>query len=352
MSVWDWYRRYVWEMMSSGDSQRMLMIDLYQRADADLSADSRLELLTQSRKIAESLGEQCWMLWIDHWRIEVLQWVKRDYKTALDIAVRAALDVRKEENKACQIADRLTIGLVEIYLAVDPIGYENSIRETLAYVENEMTIDYESRCMMEFRRSCLELELNELKGAEDAAWRCINACESAFGAGYYQAVALACLCVVAFRRDEIKQVREYAILGEQQTRFSGEQVYMAEFVAWQAYTARRLDEELAAKQLYRRAMSYAQDKQQKPDAMFYTAMCGYHELVGDLDHAMTLRDQQLSEAVVSGSPYAECMCRLERVKLLKVMERSFEDEVVAAKQAATGLVKPELFLARLNEASD
>lgn len=352
MSVWDWYRRYVWEAMRSGDSQRLLMIELYQRAETDLAADERLNLMLQSRQIAESLGERCWMLWIDHWRIEVLQWVKRDYKTALDIAVRATMEVRKDTAKACQIADRLYIGLVENYLAIDPIGYENAIRETLAYVENEMTIDYESRCMMEFRRSCLEIELDELKAAEDAAWRCIDACESAFGAGYYQAVALACLCVVMFRRNEIKKIREYAIWGESQSRRPQEQVYMAEFIAWQALSARKLGDDEVAKQLYRRAMSYAREKELKPDPMFYEAMCDYHLLAGDTDHAMTLRDQQLSESVVSGSPYRECMCRLERVKLLKLMGQPLEDEIEAAKEAAKELAKPALFLARLKAIID
>jgi hypothetical protein len=347
MSVWDWYRRYVWDAVSSGDSQRTLMIDLFQRAESDLSADERLNLLGQSRHIAEGLGETIWMLWVDHWRIEILQWIKRDFKTALEIAVRATMEVRKDHNKSCQFADRLYIGLVEIYLAIDPIGYENSIRETLVYVENKMTIDYESRCMMEFRRACLEIELDNLEATEAAAWRCINACESSFGAGYYHAVALACLCVADFRRGDIKKVWEYAILGEHQSRLNSESVYMSEFIAWQAFSARKLGDDLVAKQLYRRAMTFTHDKEQKPDPMFYEALCAYHLLAGDMDHAMTLRDQQLNETIASGSPYRECMCRLDRVRLLKLMGQPVEDEVAGTEKAAVGLAKPDLFLARL-----
>ncbi len=352
MSVWDWFRSFTRSVYISGDPLRIKMLQLYYESSRDrTSPDKRLSLLLLSRQIGESLGLTCWLLWIDHWRIEILQWVKRDFKTALDVAMRAVLLSRKPENHVCQMTDRLHINLVEIYLGLDAVGYATAIQENLDYVATEMTLDYESQCMMEFRRSCLQIELDELDEAEASAWRCLEACEIVDGSTYYMAIGYANLCITAFRRGEFDKLHEYTIVGELCSRNSGggESVYLQNFKAWQALAARQGGEAETANALYRQALHRVNFSSVTPDLHFYTALCAYHELDDEWEEALHLRDQQLDETSTSGSPYAECICRLERCRLLKQMGKPLEDELKAARQAAEGLNDPAYFLQWLDE---
>lgn len=352
MSVWDWFRNFTRTAYISNDPQRIHMLQLYYESTHDRrSPDQRLSLLMQSRQLGEELREPCWILWIDHWRIEVLQWAKRDFKTALDVAVRAVMLSRKPENRICQIADRIHINLVEVYLGLDAVGYADSIRENLDYVATEMRLDYESRCMMEFRRSCLEIELDELEQADASAWRCIEACENADGSSYYLAIAYANLCITAFRRRDYDRLRDYAIVGEICAHNSGggERIYLQNFKAWQALAARHDSETEIANALHRQALHYIRFANITPDLHFYTAVCAYHEMAEEWEPALRLRDQQLEETSVSGSPYAECMCRLERCRLLKRMGKPLENEIETARQVAEGLVDPGYYLERLDK---
>ena len=96
--------------------------------------DRALAILVEGRALAEALGERWWKLILDYWHLGALLHFKRDYRRAVELAVRNTVAVSRPENVNFPVgAAFLSIAIWRAPTsASDPEGYAaERIRETL-----------------------------------------------------------------------------------------------------------------------------------------------------------------------------------------------------------------------------
>ncbi|HKB38658.1 MAG TPA: hypothetical protein VKD72_19595, partial [Gemmataceae bacterium] len=156
------------------------------------------------------------------------------------------------------------------------------------------------------------------------------------------------LCEIAHRRQDWEALREWSGEGEALARRTDEHLKVAEFLLWQALLARRDgDEELARRHL-RRALSRSRRVRSLPGTAYYNVLCAYHELGGELDRALEVRDLELRRLEGKGRLHDETRCRVKRCRLLGQLGRPLEAELADARTAASRLRDPAPHLEELD----
>jgi len=347
VDLWGWYDRFRLEAARQQDANRQQLPKLFDEAWPlfETSPQKALASLKQARQLAEQLHEKCWMVFFDYWMCEVYLFFIANYTIALDLAVRNAVEARKPEYDECPVRPRVFRVLVDIYLHIDPIGYEQQILENLDYLESQ-PVDLDSWRLIEARRATLEVEFERWDAAEAAAHRYM----ARSGNSEFRLIhAHYLLCKIAYERDQPDVALQHALEGEKYARRESRQRSIALFVLWQALFARTAGDEAKANQLFRAALSRA-TQVESAFGSFYEVLSDYHQLGGDFDAALKALDRQLDETQQSGSAYEECDVRVERCKLLKKMAApQFAEELSLAHATAHKTLKPEWFLNKLAE---
>lgn len=346
VDLWGWYDRFRLDALRQQDTNRQQLTQLFDEAwpQFETSPQKALASLKQARHLAEQLREKCWMVFFDYWQCEVYLFFIADYATALDLAVRNAVEARKPEFDECPVRPRVFRVLVDIYLHLDPIGYEQQILENLNYLESQ-PVDLDSWRLIEARRASLEVEFERWDAAEAAAHRYM----ARSGNSDFRLIhAHYLLCKIAYERSQYDQALQHALEGERYARRESRQRSIALFVLWQALFTRKSGDEARANQLFRAAMSRA-SQVESAFGSFYEVLSDYHQLGGEYDAALKALDRQLAEAVQTGSAYEECDVRVERCELLKKMSApQLTDEIREARATANRMLKPEWFLSKLD----
>src|SRR5262245_57915305 len=171
MGVWDWVYEFAAEAEADGDEQRLRLWETQLRASGfgKEQPDLMLATLQEGRVLAQQLGESWWVLHFDHWRLQVLLHYKFDYRTVLDIAVKATLEARKPGY--AQLPQRVCLheDLIYAYLGIDPLGYADAIRQALDYMATEVSDDVECRYCVQNCRTEFALIRGDLNEAEQSA---------------------------------------------------------------------------------------------------------------------------------------------------------------------------------------
>ena len=300
--------------------------------------------LKQARAAAEQLHEKCWVMFFDYWQCEVYLFFIANYTAALDLAVRNAVEARKPDYDDCPVRPRVFRVLVDTYLHIDPIGYEQQIMENLDYLESQ-PLDLDTWRLLEARRASLAVELERWPEAEAATHRYIaRSGSSAFRLihGHYL------LCKVAYERQQFDAALQHALEGERYARRETRQRSIALFVLWQALFARQAGDESRAGQLLRAALSRAA-RVESAFGSFYEILGDFYQLGGEYEAAQRALDRQLDEALQTGSAYEECDVRVERCRLLMKQGLPAADELQLARAAAGHMLKPDWFLGKLED---
>lgn len=346
IDLWDWFNEFARNAQRTGDLDRLRLPQLYNQAQPIFEANPRqaLVLLEQGRTLAERLREPCWVLFFDFWRCALYMNFLDDKATALDLAVKTAVEARKPMYQACPVRPRVQSILVDAYLTTDPLGYADKVNEALDYVEAEGPLDVDVWQQIEMKRAWLELWSGRLERAQHAAERHLARCE---GNHFRLAHACALLCEIAYRRGDVSAALEYAQAGQAHARQSKQQRALVELYCWQALFARKRGDEPSALRLYRLAMASSAQLGRKFSYAYYDALSEFYVLGDEPERALQLRDVQLDQVRNSGSPWAECECRLRRCRLLAQMGRPLQDELAQARRAAEKLIDPTPFFAEL-----
>ncbi|MEP7289400.1 MAG: hypothetical protein ABI947_26930 [Chloroflexota bacterium] len=329
----DWLEDYYRRAKLAGDRDRQQLCQIFFQAIYlyTTDPDQALAILQQGRGLAAELHEAWWILFYDYQRCDVLLYHKGDQATALDLAVRLAVEVRKPIYTNCPFQTFIYRLLIEAYLYIDPVGYAVKIRESVDYMEANMPLDQDTYRNLEWQRSALALALNQLDEAESAAQRSMARSE---GEPFQVTGAYALLCEVAYRRGDIETLVEYARAAEITARRSNRHNRLLEFLCWQAYVERKRGNETVAHRLYTQAKLRAARLATKHEYFYYDALCAYHEAGGDLEHTLAARGAELANVISSGNSYEEIRCRIERCRLLKQMGSPLESETAEVRRAA------------------
>ncbi len=350
MSVWwDWYRKYKNEANKSNDPLRQMLYIIYESAHPMMSSDpdAALALFRQGRALAENMGEKWWGAFYDQWLIQTLQYRKRDFPAALDLAVKTAVEVRKVDYDQFPMRTCVDAHLVDTQVDIDPHGYSNSIEQALDYLRTQANTDPGCRCCLQGIKYDFSYKTETYSEADSMAAQYIVFAEDARSA-HWRVNARCAMCELSFCRGDWDELLGLARDGQQiAVGKLPDSFWVVELFIWEALALRHLKREDEAKRAYQNGISRASRLKSLPGTGYYDALCAYHEAGGDLSAALVLREQQLRNGVASGSPYYENLAQVKRCELLAQMGTLTEADLLAARTAANKLKDPSRVLTEL-----
>jgi hypothetical protein len=345
----DWINAFYARARENDDRERL---DLCYQFQAVLNS-RKVDLQTAENHLdqlylrAEHLSEKCWMMIVEGMRIEFYIIDKIDLLTAVKIGVRAAVEARKPEYDNCPTRDLIYMGLLTAYMYVDPVGYADSVREAIAYIERELNPDLFIQIGLKIRLSILEMVCENLDLAQQIGYEAL-----ALTADYpsAQADVYVALCEIMHRRGELQLALQYAQLGEQYWKQKIEilDVFRIQYIGYQMVYLRKLGDGTAARELFDLLQNSVGLLPGEPFYTFYESMVHYHQTNGELDKAITSCRRLIEASQKIGSLYAACESRVHLCRLLGKAERSFDDELANARVSVQALIAPSKLLAQLD----
>ena len=310
---------YVWDFY---DALRLSHTDL----------NSGIAQMKQARQQAELAGDNYTVLQINHWILQRTILGLGNVKEAYDLAIATATEVQKpeyanHENRACVFQD-----LILVHEAMDPIGYEDLIIQSLDYMESQLVNRHNCRmCFMNLKTS-VELAHHRLDTASEWANRALAATNSK----HYRAIAMGDLCEVAFLREDWETLHQQALMARELAKDEELISYECEAIAALAIAAKKLNRD-SHSTYYRQAAKKAASTDDVMTSSYYNMMCMYQEMDGNLSESLKLRERQIADYEGKGKYYWEIGARLEKLKLLKQLEQPFEEDA-----ASIGALIPNL----------
>ncbi|HKI36836.1 MAG TPA: hypothetical protein VKA46_33600 [Gemmataceae bacterium] len=354
MSAANWFQDFERDARERHDTERLRLIQYgyqgYQLREKD--PDQAFLLFSEARQLALRLGEPWMALFYDERRVTALLHFKRDYRNVLDLAVQAALEVRKPQYAT--YPDRFSIfdGLIAAYLGIDPAGYADAVRQAMDYLDQEVPREPDShRYLLLARRRIFCLELDRFDEAFEWAMKEMALADGdrdRHRADHFLVFVYCALCQIAAARADWDNLADWSETGDAVTRRVGHQVELAELLAWRAAVTRKQGEEDKALRLARSAGSRQKAQRMPPSRGFYEGLCLYHELGGDLANMLAVRDRELKDVSGWGRLLSEARCRVNRCQLLRRMGQPLETELAAAREAVSKLREPAPLLAQLD----
>ncbi|MCU0499725.1 MAG: hypothetical protein MUF87_20430 [Anaerolineae bacterium] len=345
--IFQWVERYYQEAANQFNLDKMLLVETFYQLRHSAETHPEIYLATMERGylMAQQLGEPCWRFFYAYWRWEVLMLYMERQTEGLKFAIEMVVEARKPEYAHCITRSPLFAMLVDSYVLVDPIGYEDAIRETSRYVEDELPISHQTHCLLLRRRAELEYALGDLPTAIRQTEQLLDLAEKE---PFQQMYAYEMLCHYHHLQGDRESARRYAnTTYEISLNLARKSVIMLA-CAWQALFFRQDGDISTAQSWYQRAESYYQSLKMKAALWYFDILCEYHEIGGELEAAWTLRDRQLPTVIGTGGYHNEIVCRIKRASLLGRMGRAPDDEIAMARQIAPHLLRPDAYLAQLD----
>jgi hypothetical protein len=144
---------------------------------------------------------------------------------------------------------------------------------------------------------------------------------------------------------------DHAVLGEETSTRSGEQIPLSECQLWRALLARQAGDEARARTLRFSASARMARMKQPPTPHWFNALCAWALQEEDLPAALRVRDQELATCAGRGQLAYESSCHIERCRLLARMGRPLDEALASARAAAGKLRNPAPELDRLERAA-
>jgi ATP/maltotriose-dependent transcriptional regulator MalT len=348
MSIWRWVRDFRRDAAVRGDEERLRLAGMLDEAypHFETDPDRALAILLEGRRLAEMLAEPRWVLFYEHWRLQVLLFHKGDYRDAVGLAVKATVESAKPQHGDFPQRVCLQEDLINAYAGIDPVGYEEAIEQALQYMQREVTRDMECRHCVESCRFRFEADRGDLEAARAAALRGLTLAEED-ASSFYLASSFWNLCIVAHRSGDFTSLREWAEAGEEAARQVDRKAHVAQFLLWQAVAARHDKDEDRARRLCRRAIARVSHLEQPPSEDYHDALSAYHELGGKLAKALKVCERELEMTAGQGELARTCRAQIKRCSLLARMGLLTEADREAAREAARRLRKPDSYLAEI-----
>ena len=350
MSIWDWIYDDYHNAYQSQDQGRMDLLDRYRAASPLFQSDpdQALALLTEGRYAAEQMNAPWFVLFYDHWRLQVLIHHKRDYVASMDLAIRATVAARKPS--FADFPQRLCLheDLINTYAGTDPTGYADAIEKALDYMQSEVGPDAECRFCLQGLRADFYRDTGRLDEAQQIVSRHIAHCEAERNY-HHLCEAYLSQCHLSFQRGDLDTLLEAAKEGETTARRENKRRVMAEHIAWQAFVSRRHGKNAEAKRLLRLATNVQSRMGSLPENGYYDAICAFYIADEDYEAALKMRGKQLEQLEGKGQIFLQFQARLERGRLLARMGLPFEEEREAARLVARQMLKPDSAMKQLND---
>lgn len=325
MNIWSWIDRIEDDAYQNDDRERINMVRTFYKAlrVADDDPDLSLNLLNQSRAIAQQCEELWWVQLTNHWELQFRIYNKRDLTNTLELAVQSAVETRKPHYTEFPQRICLHEDLIRVYMRQDPIGHLDMIEDALGYMETELNPRVE--CFLCFQQLKISQKILKAEYAE-AKTSALALLQYAGKDPFHLCHAYQYLCEIACLQNDWESIGEWAYLGasyaEKQFNNTDQRI---EFTMWQAVYERHAGNEQVAHQRFVSAAGRATNYTGGLNTAYYDAVCAYHELGGELEKALKSRELFLSTLVNTAQYHAECECLLEIIRLRQTLGLLIEE---------------------------
>ncbi len=346
-TIYDWVHDFTRRARAAGDVERQRLWTLHCEAwDVEETEPGRaLSLIEEGRTLAQTLGEAWWVVFFMHRRVLVLLHNARDYRVALNAAVRAVVEARKPIYNGCPQQLLIHIDLINVHIEVDAMGYRAAVEDALTFVSSQTDLYDDHLFEIQELRITFELELEHWEKAHEAAQLYFDLVSQAtLDLDFHMASAYAYLCFTTYHLKDWGQLKEHAQNGEVYARRKNQRMLTLGLQMWQALSLHhegKLDE---SKRLSRLAAD-----QMARMADYSAAYAALREARGEWRDVLDSRDRQLANWKNQGCNSALARCHFERCRLLSEMGELSRADVDAARQAMQQLIDPSLMLAKLNK---
>ncbi len=226
MTFDEWVVDFVTRARTDKDAQRLRMLrfetDGYALRETD--PERALALFEEGRRMALALNEPWWAMFYEHSRTAALIHFRRDFSNVLEMAVRAALEVRKPLYDQFPLRPSVFDDLIAAYLGIDPVGYAEEIRQAVAAVEATLAEGPSGERYLlsaRLRRLALELgQINEASAIADRELALADADPDKARARHFSVFVYDTRCEIAHRRGAWEALDQAATAGEEVARRS------------------------------------------------------------------------------------------------------------------------------------
>lgn len=351
---WDAFHRRVSAWQRTGDTKRLRLVELYQEAHhyRETIPERKLELLTRARDEARRLGEPWWVLFFEYNRLSTLTADLHDFARALPLAVE--LLVRFNGPEGCTHEHRidiLTLGLYAL-LQVDPIGYRRELEDGFADLDAQVPQGVgTARYVLDYRRAEYLSETERWEEAFVLSSRSLALAEQdedRMAKAWWGAWILFRLCGVCDALGRYDRLAVYADdMRERSEGRSDLQRTRASALIWLAVTGRAAGDEQAALRSFQQGTRWL-ERLDSRDEICADALARYHELGGDLEEALGIRDRELAVVTRKGMNHRACRVEIERCRLLSRTGTLTPADVGKARAAAAKMRVPNWYLGKLD----
>lgn len=311
-----------------------------------------LAIYDEGSRLAASLGEPIWVFVFDERRLTAQMHFLRDYRHALDLAVKSVLEIRKSKFDGLDgLRHDFHFHLIDAYTGIDPFGYAKEIREALEHLDAELAPEDESRYQLLASWWDFALATDDLDATERHALAAVARGEADPNRRklmHWGAFAYDSLCCVSFRRRAWTELAERGAVGEELARKVGHKLELSGLLMWQALAALHAGDAAAARRLYRQSVVGASWLRMPPEPKYFDAMCAFLEAEANVEGQLAARDRELTTLKDKGRFDAESRCRLKRCRLLARLKLPMDAELAAAREVTNKLRDPAPRLAELD----
>lgn len=347
VDLWGWFRNFERTALSNDDFRRRRLVTLARqgwryREIAD--ADKAILTFEEGAKLAEELGEKCWVVFHQYWITEMTFYLKHEYQQTLDYIIRVSTECRKEIYEECPVRSRVFFVLANIYYMIDFYGYEQNIRDLLDYIENEVVMDEDTHLRLSHMRASIDFDYDNYEAAESQTKDMLN--RSPFNS-FRQRSGYHMLRAIAYAQGDVMMAYEYAKIAEKHARYVQIQRSIAEGKLWMAVYLKRMGDDAAASEHYFAAVGHYEQYNLPKEVAFYDATAEYMELNDEPDRAIDYREALVTQVMNKASLYNQMVAHWQYCRTLGRLNKPIDDALDSAHAISENMINPTIYLQKL-----
>jgi hypothetical protein len=121
----------------------------------EVDPENSVRLISQAVALARTAGDHVFVLYMNHWKLQIMIYELRAYHEAFDLAVATALEGRKPAYAHMKEHVCVQQDLIFCYLGTDPVGNASMIEDAIASKGQRY---WESRCRLDRVRLLKEMD--------------------------------------------------------------------------------------------------------------------------------------------------------------------------------------------------
>lgn len=318
--------RYGWAYRRSAQSQMML------------------QCFEDGAELAIKQSNPCWEIFFTYWSCSTLFYHVDDIQGALERTVKLTSRAHQDQYSTCPIRSRIYFLLADIYYEMDVFGYEDEIKESLDYLEKNIPMDEDTYFRVQHRRA----DIHFLYERYDESFKGVTAyMAKAQHNDFRMRSAHQLLRAIAFARGELLIAHDHALQAEHYARMIDSHVDVGVSLLWQAALSKRRGNETLAHQTYLQGVGVFTQHQLPHWPDYYNALCDYLELSGEVDKAITQRQQQIEEYREYGSLFYLAWGHLQYCRLLGRTGKDVSEALDSAYKLSEKMRKPANYIGKL-----